>query len=149
MYGELYSDTVRTHMYELPEGFLAETDSSTCPSVGRGIRFLFSNLRRVAESHYNVYEGAKSYSATHAFSSRFATIDRESRKLKEEIDHRQAEVMAVLRSCATTRQLIARWPEVAPFVSAVVPTPPKKEERELSVVDLNRRLGLATVKKPT
>lgn len=147
VYADLYSESVRAHMYELPDGFLTETDSLYVSVGGQRHQILFSNLRRVAESHYNVYEGAKSYSANHAFSSRFAALDRESRKFREEIDHRRAEVMAVLRSCATTRQLLARWPEVAPFVSAVVPVSVKKEERALSVVDLNLKLGLMPAKK--
>lgn len=142
VYNDIYPEALRRKFAKMAE----HLPSSTHIRVQFGAEFTevgFSKSRPVSERHTE-YRAAKIYGADHELSERFFDLQKRSRDLADRRSkaHKAGEI--TLRNCASVKQLVEAWPEVAEFV-ADIGTETPVVALTVPVKDLNAHFGLGQV----
>jgi hypothetical protein len=141
VYRDVYDDVTRAKMAKLPQGWLPER-SSIGAQFGGGSRYdvidfnghglgssaqLAEKRDAILRRHiYRHQHGPwKAYEPTDALAIRHAELDAARRDLETRISDAERKAKAAVDGASTTGRLVEMWPEAAPFVAAVAPSPVK------------------------
>ena len=141
IYDDVYPAREQKVMRSLRAGYLPEAEGFSIAFGGQFTAVYWKEERRVADEHTHS-RTVRAYAANSPFAERHAEIAKLAMRLKEDKDRAFGAAHSALASCATVRQLVALWPEAAPFVKDFT-APPQQRALALNIAALNRQLGLS------
>ena len=146
VYNDLYNESTRKEMYDLPDGWLPESDEFYVQfgSAGSGYcRRAFKDSMRFLWKHKKSYSQClKVYEESDPLSVQHDELTKKVEKLDEERAKAKRDAYAIIYSCNTTKQLKDVWPAIAKYVEQYEPAIERTTDIVPITDGLNAILGL-------
>lgn len=163
VYNDMLSEKEKVLIESLPNGWLPESEYVSVRFGGEYTQLWFNgtitslpyNMTRILGINsglktvtkripsYATRHAAKTFNARHALSERYSGLGIKLSKFKEDYTTSNTMLSATLKKATTSNRLIELWPEIKPFVEAVVGKPAASSTAlAIPIASLNERFGL-------